>query len=510
MSNEGPVATAPAPPGGTGRPSLPNERDVASQDYWSIVFRQLKKSRLGLAGLAVVLLLYVMAVCAPFLAESKPIRLVHANPDDKACLLCKDLGISTKRVTLSDGRVWLGRIVKSGPDMVTFEHDGVVETIDRKTLAPKFEDLPRQHGPIATYPLFRAMDAIDLSLLLSLACLVILVPAFIVVRRRGGSRARAFAIGGLLIGPLLVIGIVWIAFIRVSDVNKLNQLDFRAVAEKRLRPGDSAWWAVIRHSPTDQDKRVRDNTKPSWMALKPDELKRLEEGSDEWEKGWKSHPLGTDDQRRDIAARMIHATRISLSVGFFSVAIYVTIGILVGSIAGYFGGWVDAAFMRVVEIIMCFPTLFLIITILAIVPPNLFWVMGTIAFVGWTGVARLVRAEFLKLRQLDYVQAARALGASRVRIIFRHVLPNALSPVFVSATFGIAGAILTESSLSFLGIGVPLDAATWGNVLRLARPVVTSSPWEALWPGLAIFLTMTSFNLFGEAMRDAMDPRLKT
>jgi peptide/nickel transport system permease protein len=166
--------------------------------------------------------------------------------------------------------------------------------------------------------------------------------------------------------------------------------------------------------------------------------------------------------------------------------------------------------MRVIEIIMCFPTLFLIITILALVPPSIFWVMGTIAFVGWTTVARLVRAEFLKLRQLDFVQSARALGASRLRIIFRHILPNAMSPVFVSATFGIAGAILTESALSFLGIGVPIDQATWGNILRIGRQYVETDWWLALWPGLAIFATVTSFNLFGEALRDAMDPRLKT
>ena len=165
--------------------------------------------------------------------------------------------------------------------------------------------------------------------------------------------------------------------------------------------------------------------------------------------------------------------------------------------------------MRVVEIVICFPTFFLIITIIAIAPPRIEWVMVAIALVGWTTVARLVRAEFLKLRKNDFVISAKALGASQIRIIFRHILPNSLAPVMVSATFGVAGAILVESSLSFLGLGVQPHIATWGSVLKNGQESLPATWWLALIPGLAIFMTVTAYNLFGEALRDAIDPRLK-
>jgi peptide/nickel transport system permease protein len=480
---------------------------TVSQDYWSIVLRQLRKSRLGLAGLAVVLLLYLVAVAAPFLAESKPLRVVHANPDDKVCLVCRDLALSWRRITLRDGRTYDGRIVRRTGDTLVFEHGGREETFDVAALGIKIEELPRAHGPVSTSPLLRSLSSVDLYLLLSLLCLLVGTPAFLLSRRRGRTRLVSFRRTALLLAPVVVLGAALI-HTRRSDVNRLNQTDFRRL-EKRLKPGDSISWTPIRHAPTDIDKRVIPLSKPWPHRLREDELERAKAASDEWEAGMKSHPLGTDDQRRDVLSMMIHATRVSLSVGFFSVIIYVTLGVILGAVAGYFGGWIDSAVMRVIEVIMCFPTLFLIITILAIVQPSIFWVMGTIAFVGWTTVARLVRAEFLKLRQQDFVQSARALGASRARIIFRHILPNGVSPVFVSATFGIAGAILTESSLSFLGIGIPVDQPTWGNVLRAGRQYVETDWWLALWPGLAIFLTVTSFNLFGEALRDAMDPRLK-
>ncbi len=488
---------------------MTDESTFTGQDYWSIVFRQLRKNKLGLAGLGVVVVLYLFAVFAPFLAESKPIRLVHSNPDDKPCTLCKDLGLSKKKLTLKDGRTFLGRIVKSNDETIVFDHDGVTETFDKKTQFAKAEDLPRQHGPITCYPLLSSLATVDLYLLVSLACILVGVPIFIVLRRRKWSRFASIRIAAAAALPILVVCSVLI-HTRTSMLNKLNQVDFPRLAQKRLKAGDTALWPLIHHAPSDQDKRVLPLSKPYPWNLTEDEHARAVKTSEEWETGLKSHLLGTDDQRRDVVSMMTHAVRISLSVGFFSVFIYVSIGVFIGAIAGYFGGWVDAVIMRVIEIIMCFPTLFLIITILALVPPSIFWVMGTIAFVGWTTVARLVRAEFLKLRQQDFVQSARALGASRMRIIFRHILPNAVSPVFVSATFGIAGAILTESALSFLGIGVPIDQATWGNVLRIGRSCVETDWWLALWPGLAIFITVTSFNLFGEALRDAMDPRLKT
>ncbi len=221
------------------------------------------------------------------------------------------------------------------------------------------------------------------------------------------------------------------------------------------------------------------------------------------------HLLGTDDLGRDVLARMIYGSRVSLTVGFVAVGIYVLIGIFVGAIAGYFGGWVDILFQRVIEVFMCFPALILVIAVVAIFPPSIYTVMIAIGLTGWTGVARLVRGEFFKLRNQEFVTAAEALGLSTPRIIFRHILPNALAPVFVSATFGVAGAILLESSLSFLGFGVPPPTPSWGQILSLSRDYVLYAWWLTIFPGLAIFMTITAYNLIGEGLREAIDARLK-
>jgi peptide/nickel transport system permease protein len=206
---------------------------------------------------------------------------------------------------------------------------------------------------------------------------------------------------------------------------------------------------------------------------------------------------------------MLYGARISLLVGFVAVGISTLIGSILGALAGYYGGWVDALVMRFVDIMLCFPTFFLILAVIAFLDPSIWNIMIVIGLTSWMGVARLIRAEFLSLRQRDFVLAAQALGASDLRLIFRHILPNAMSPVLVSATLGVAGAILTESALSFLGIGVQPPTPSWGNMLIVGKQTLGSAWWLSVFPGLAILITVLGYNLLGEGVRDALDPRLK-
>ena len=221
------------------------------------------------------------------------------------------------------------------------------------------------------------------------------------------------------------------------------------------------------------------------------------------------HLLGTDSLGRDVLSRMIWGSRISLLVGFVAVGIATLIGVFLGSLAGYYGRWTDNLIMRFVDIMLCFPTFFLILAVIAFLEPSIWNIMIVIGVTGWMGVARLVRAEFLSLKERDYAVAEKALGAKDFRIIFRHILPNALAPVLVSATLGVAGAILTESALSFLGIGVQPPTPSWGNILTAGKDNIEIAWWLSLYPGLAILITVLGYNLLGEGIRDSIDPRLK-
>lgn len=226
--------------------------------------------------------------------------------------------------------------------------------------------------------------------------------------------------------------------------------------------------------------------------------------------------LGTDDLGRDVAARMLQGASVSLLIGFVAVGIAMTIGVLLGGLAGYYGGvrlgvvTVDTLIMRFTDVMLCFPTFFLILTVVALLPPSIYNIMIVIGVTSWMGAARFVRAEFLSLRSQDFVVAAQALGLPEWRIIFRHMLPNAMSPLLVSATISVADAILTESALSFLGFGVQPPFATWGNVLADGKDYIFDAPWLFFIPGFAILAVVLAFNLAGEGLREALNPKLRS
>lgn len=222
-----------------------------------------------------------------------------------------------------------------------------------------------------------------------------------------------------------------------------------------------------------------------------------------------AHWFGTDIQGRDVWARLVYGARVSLSVGILSQGIALTLGVVLGLLAGYYAGWADELVMRLADVTLAFPTLLLLIALVAALQPSLGIVFVTIGFVGWAGMARLVRGQVLVVRELEFVQAERALGANDFRILLRHILPSVVAPVVIAGTLGVAGAIMAESSLSFLGLGVQPPTPSWGSMIADGRDLyqLRHAPWTSVFPGLAIGAAVLGFNLLGDALRDALDPR---
>lgn len=324
-------------------------------------------------------------------------------------------------------------------------------------------------------PMWRSMDGIDLGLLGALAA----GAAWFAFRRTGVWEAFCVMIVGFaIIFPL------------ASLTKKTVRQEYYAIYREEQQAGvvTTAVRTIIPYSPSD---RMRDMPE---RRLKPPSAQN-----------W----LGTNANAEDLASGMIHACRIALSVGLISTSIALAIGIVVGGLMGYYVGKVDLFGMRLIEIFEAIPTLVLLITVMAAYGRNLYLMMAVIGFLSWTGTARFVRAEFLRLRGQDFVQAAIATGLGQTAIIFKHILPNGLTPVLVTATFGVAGAIITEATLSYLGLGL-VDQPSWGRMLNDVRSGGQGFVWwMAVFPGLAIFLTVYAYALVGDAMRDALDPKLK-
>ena len=351
--------------------------------------------------------------------------------------------------------------------------------------------------------LFHSQEPVDYFYNMALLALVPwLVTVFITnlsMKRRGiPSQRRAFRFAaqyaGLTIGFCLFFWVMsWLGW---SPTNKYFTRTF--VVEQFESDGES--WGIyppIKFGPAEQD--TKSNFQPAGYR-KTEDLRDINDGHTHW--------LGTDDSGRDILVRLIYGSRISMSVGFVAVGIYMSIGVIVGAIAGFFGGLPDMLISRVIEVVMLFPSFFLMLTLVALIGPSIWIIMFVIGITGWPGIARLIRGEVLKQRRLEYVEAARALGVSRWRIIFLHILPNSLAPALVAAPFGVAGAIVTEAALSLLGFGVQPPTPSWGAVLSLGNSNYQYS-WLILAPSVAMFFTLTTFNLVGSGMRDAMDPRLR-
>jgi len=310
--------------------------------------------------------------------------------------------------------------------------------------------------------------------------------------RRGiGGRVRVVR-AVLLFFAILTLAVPFFLVVRPSDRYFARDFKRDQVEEK-----GSGVYTLIPYGPMEQDLDIIFQ-RP--LFRKTGEIQRYREGQIHW--------MGTDDSGRDVFTRILYGTRISMTIGVVAVSIYVTIGIIIGAAAGYFGGRVDMVISRVIEIVLLFPSLFLILTIVALIGPSIYVIMVVIGFTGWPTIARLTRGEFLRQRSIDYVAAARSLGANNARVMFRHILPNALSPAFVAIPFGIVGAIITEATLSVLGFGVRPPAPSWGSILLIATSNYEKW-WLTVFAGLSIFVTVTVFNLVGNGMRDAMDPRLK-
>lgn len=344
-------------------------------------------------------------------------------------------------------------------------------------------------GDVRQWPLFANLDKIDISLLIIAAAMLLYIPFYRTAGRNAATREELFARrirSALILGGITLLIVTAVCIFRAPRV---SPYDYRAY-ESLIKDGQAsgAIFAPVHFGYAEQE---------------PLSANRI------YEFPTREHPLGTDGIGRDSLSRLLWSTRVVLGIGFVAEGIALFIGVIIGALMGYFAGKTDLIGMRLIEIFEAIPTFILILIFVATYGRNLFLIMVIFGFTGWTGIARFTRAEFLRLRNLDYVHAAIAGGLPLHRVLFRHMLPNGLTPVIVTITFGVAGMVMSESGLSFLGVGVEPPTPSWGSLLNEAgNPAETFRWWLAIAPGFMIFLTVFAYNVIGEGLRDAMDPRL--